>query len=181
MSRPTASLALFALLDVDPNRLSCVLCDKAAALSLAENAFQAGQHLARHRPRALTQEIVAKGLDRWCRQAGELLVPDPRRLDMQVDVVAVLSQRRPLKAFKLAFLDPQLGRLGHRDAHVLGRVHPARYLALRCHEPGLCLTLAGEGLDVALAGLIEIVGDPIRAVQNGNRTSAWPKSASAPG
>jgi hypothetical protein len=44
---------------------------------------------------------------------------------MPVYVVSILPQRRSRQFLELALLDPDVGRLGNRDACILGRVHAA--------------------------------------------------------
>ena len=83
---------------------------------------------------------------------------------MQHDMIAILPQRRPFQLFEFALVEPELCRLGDGDAGVLRGVHAPLHLAARRDEPGVGRLLGRERLEVPLAGLVEIVGDPRRLV-----------------
>ena len=160
MSRPTASLPCSRFFTSTWTGCAALCATRPRRCASPRMLFRLASTFRAIGSRAFPQQLIAEGLDRRRRQPGQLLGADPRRLDMQIHMVAVLPQRRALQLLELAFFDPELGRLGDGDAGVLRGVHAALHLALRRDQPGVGLLLRVEGLDVALAFLVEVVGDP---------------------
>jgi hypothetical protein len=79
---------------------------------------------------------------------------------VEFDVLPVGGDRRALEAGRVAALEPQLGGLGDGDALAVGGV---RSRADGDADDGVVrvgITPLREGLDVAVAGLIDVVDDP---------------------
>src|SRR5438105_4431119 len=79
---------------------------------------------------------------------------------MQLNMVSVLPERGTLQPLQVASLQPQIGCLGDRDAGALRAMDAPFYIAPGIDEPGIGVLLPLEGLEMALAVLVEVVGHP---------------------
>ena len=75
-------------------------------------------------------------------------------------MLAVGRERRALQAGLFAGLDPELPRLGNRDARAVGSVDAGSDLDIGGGREIVGRLLLREGLEPALAGLVDIVDDP---------------------
>src|SRR4051794_21675446 len=75
-------------------------------------------------------------------------------------MLPALFDRAELKPVRLAIGDPALRRLRESDAGAGRCMRALRDLMQRRHLPSVRLLLRGEGLEPALASLVEIVNDP---------------------
>src|SRR5262245_42635734 len=124
-----------------------------------EQRLEAGQHLARHRPRQIGQQVVAERLDLRGRQVRQLEPTKPRG-DVQVDVLSVLPDRGALPAVRLDALDPAFRSLGNGRTLGWGCVDALVEIDFDRRVMGVGILLALECLDVAVAVLVRVIDYP---------------------
>jgi hypothetical protein len=82
------------------------------------------------------------------------------RLDVQVQVPPVLIERRAFKVVAFAGLDPVFASLPDRNAVAVGGVQALAHFDVRRGIVGVGFLLAGKGLDMSLALLVNVIDDP---------------------
>ena len=79
---------------------------------------------------------------------------------MHPDIAPPFGKRSAFQSLQLAPLQPDRAGLGDGNAAAVGGMRAALYLAPRRNQKGVGVFLPLEGLQVALSGLVGIVGDP---------------------
>jgi len=151
--------ALAALVDADGDVSRYVLGDVAAPLRILEQRLEAGEHLLGRGARHARQQLVAEGIDTRRRQPRQLLPTEPR-LDVQLDVLAVVLDGGALAPLQLDEGEPLVRGLRNGDGPRRGCVGPSPHVDPDLLRMGVSVLLAVEGLDVAGALRVEVVDDP---------------------
>ena len=106
----------------------------------------------------VVQQLVTETIEAGGGEAGEFSAAD--EVGNVAGVLAVLRQRRRLATLQRHALDPVLRRLRHGDRLRRRRVHASAHVDADLIGVLLGLLLALKSLDMPVAVLVDVVGDP---------------------